>query len=204
MFREINSSRYCDWPGRGATQGRGDVRGPLFCSKEARFFSGGSFLLRRIVATSAKGITPQDAFGCAPATANRPIFADHFDRILAAGRCVPATRRKHRADPDLIEANQFDHHPSDRSTDHVCPFAHTHCRASTNIIAAGDFSPCPCIQHLFVGHAPHDGHVRPDASAFGSRGDRLSYNHETEFFVEKTAAAVRCLDRLDESNDRSD
>lgn len=59
-----------------------------------------------------------DAFRRSPAAPNRPILADHLNRILATGWSEPAIRSQHRTDGDLVTPDHRHHHRSQAATDH--------------------------------------------------------------------------------------
>jgi hypothetical protein len=62
--------------------------------------------LRRVVTAWVPGMTAQDSANSFPAAHDDSIFANRFDRVLAASGGEPTGRPQQRADPTLVEANQ--------------------------------------------------------------------------------------------------
>lgn len=74
--------------------------------------------LRRVVPAGMKRVALGDSSNGAPGAHNRPVFANHFDRVLATGWRESTRWSDQWADANLVEPNHADHDRGDDLTNH--------------------------------------------------------------------------------------
>jgi outer membrane protein assembly factor BamB len=111
-----------------------------------------------VVSARIPRVASQDAPACSPQAANRPITANHLDRILAAGRRKPTTGSNQGADPDLVEANQTDKQRCEDTSDHepaeaIATKERYHIRSSRHPVETGPLTSENSMRHAiaFIG-----------------------------------------------------
>jgi hypothetical protein len=74
--------------------------------------------LRWVVTARMKRVTFGNSSNGAPRTSYRSVFANHLNRVLAAGWREATTRSNQWADADLVEPNQSNQNRDDDSAEH--------------------------------------------------------------------------------------